>query len=395
MLNNRGLAVDISIFIPVYKESNQLASMLHELSAQNVTKEIFVTVDEPTDEFSQKIKELQFENVKFIINKERIGKVNALNSTMKLSSGKVLLFLDADVQISDDPDFLRKIIMETKTADIVDIKKRVSKGKSLLSKMAYYEYFTFNVSAWLSSKYMHKCPAVNGAAFAIKRETFEKVGGFHKVVAEDIDIATRAFLEDSSFSYANDVEVKNVVYSEWGKWFKQRRRWAIGQALWLKLWYRDLAKKFIKKPQVFLPSLFFLYPSVAIFLLSVIVPNLWMYNSLLIFSLFLSVKFDILMPVFLVSLATANLLKILIISLSSFGLTAAVFYGFSRKLGFREMKLHELFVYYFFYSNIWIALIIIGSIQVFVFRKKVAPDWRTEAPKSDVQQISPSSLPAL
>jgi hypothetical protein len=83
------------------------------------------------------------------------------------------------------------------------------------------------------------------------------------------------------------------------------------------------------------------------------------------------------MPVFLVSLATADLLKILIISLSSFGLTAAVFYGFSRKLGFREMKLHELFVYYFFYSNIWMAIIIFGHIQVFAFRKKVAPDWRT------------------
>jgi glycosyltransferase involved in cell wall biosynthesis len=40
--------VDISIFIPVYKESNQLASMLNELSSQNVTKEIFVTVDEST-----------------------------------------------------------------------------------------------------------------------------------------------------------------------------------------------------------------------------------------------------------------------------------------------------------------------------------------------------------
>jgi len=385
--------VDISIFIPVYKESNQLASMLNELSSQNVTKEIFVTVDEPTQDFSEKIKQLENDNIKFIVNKERIGKANALNSTTKLSSGKVLLFLDSDVEISDDPDFLRKIIMEMQLADVLDIKKRVSKGKSFLSKMAYYEYFTFNISTWLSSRYMHKCPAVNGAAFAIKREMFEKVGGFNKVVAEDIDIATRAFLAGSSFAYTTDVEVKNVVYSEWGKWFRQRRRWAIGQALWLERWYRDLAKKFIKKPQVFLPSLFFLYPSIAIFFISILMPNLWMYNSLLIFSLFLSVKFNILMPVFLVSLATADLLKILVISLSSFGLTAAVFYGFSRKLGFKEIKLHELFVYYFFYSNIWMALIIIGSIQVFVFRKKVAPNWRTEAPKSDIQQISPSSLP--
>jgi cellulose synthase/poly-beta-1,6-N-acetylglucosamine synthase-like glycosyltransferase len=369
--------------------------MLKELSSQNVEKEIFVTVDEPTSKFSEKIKQLENGNIKFTVNKERIGKANALNNTIKFSSGKVLLFLDSDVQISGDPDFLKKIIMETHTADVVDIKKRVSKGKSLLSKMAYYEYFTYNVSAWLSSRYLHKCPAVNGAAFAIKRETFEKVGGFHKVVGEDIDIATRAFLADSSFAYTTDVEVKNVVYSEWGKWFTQRRRWAIGQALWLKDWYQDLTKKFIKKPQVFLPSLFFLYPSVAIFLLSVLVPNLWMYNSLLVFSLFLSVKFNILLPVFLVSLATVDLVKVLIISLSSFGLTAAVFYGFSRKLGFREMKLHELFVYYFFYSNIWIALIIVGSIQVFVLKKKAAPDWRTEAPKSGIEQISLSSLPQL
>ena len=125
-------------------------------------------------EFSEKIKTLENDNVKFIVNKERIGKANALNSTVKLSSGKVLLFLDSDVQISGDPDFLRKIIMEIQHVDILDIKKKVSKGKSFLSRMAYYEYFTFNVSAWLSSRYMHKCPAVNGAAFAIKRETFEK-----------------------------------------------------------------------------------------------------------------------------------------------------------------------------------------------------------------------------
>ena len=369
------MAVDVSIFIPVYKESNQLASMLKELSSQNVEKEIFVTVDEPSEEFSQEIKNIDNKNVKVIINKERLGKANALNSTVKLSSAKVLLFLDSDVQISPDQDFLRKIIMELQHTDILDIKKKVSKDKSFLSKMAYYEYFTFNVSAWLSSHYLHKCPAVNGAAFAIKRVTFDKVGGFHRVIAEDIDIAIRAFLQDSSFAYTADVEVKNVVFSEWKKWFKQRRRWSIGQARWTVDWYQDLIKKFIKKPQVLLPSLFFLYPSLAVFFLSATVPSLWMYNSLLVFSLFLSVKFNIMLPVFLLSLTTANLLKIIVISISGFAFTAVTFYGFSRKLGFKEMKIHELFVYYFFYSNLWFAIQIIGYIQVIAFHKKVAPGW--------------------
>jgi len=369
--------VDISIFIPVYKESDQLASMLKDLSHQNVSKEIFVTVDEPSEEFLEKIKQFESDsNIMFIINKERVGKANALNSTTKLSSGRVLCFLDSDVGIPDDPDYLRKIVMEMQRVDVLDIKKKVTRGKSFLSKMAYYEYFTFNISAWLASRYMHKCPAVNGAAFAIKREVFEKIGGFHKVVAEDIDIATRAFLDDSSFAYTHDVEVENVVHSEWGKWFRQRRRWAIGQALWLKVWYKDLAKRFFKKPQVFLPSLFFLYPSVAMFVLSAVVPSLWMYNSLLIFSLFLSVKFNLVLPIFLVSLATADILKVLLISGSSFAITAAVFYGFSRKLGFK-IKLHELFVYYFFYSSVWMAIIILGHIQVFALGKKAGPDWKT------------------
>jgi biofilm PGA synthesis N-glycosyltransferase PgaC len=307
---------------------------------------------------------------------QRQGKANALNSAVKLSSGKVLLFLDSDVEVTEDSDFLKKIIMEMQQADLLDIKKQVVKGRSFLSKMAYYEYFTFNISAWLASRFMHKCPAVNGAAFAIKRETFEKVGGFHKVVAEDIDIATRAFLDNSSFAYSSDVEVKNIVHSSWKQWFRQRKRWAIGQALWLKDWYLELSKKFFKKPQVFLPGLFFLYPSMAIFLVSAIIPSIWMYNSLLVFSLFLSVKFNLALPIFLVSLAMADLLKTLVISLSSFGLTALVFYGFSRKLGFK-MKIHELFVYYFFYSAVWMAIIVFGHIQVLAFKKKAAPDWRT------------------
>jgi cellulose synthase/poly-beta-1,6-N-acetylglucosamine synthase-like glycosyltransferase len=260
--------------------------------------------------------------------------------------------------------------------DILDIKKKVTKDKSFLSKMAYYEYFTFNISAWLASRFMHKCPAVNGAGFAITREMFEKVNGFRTVVAEDIDLATRAFLEESRFAYTVDVEVKNEVHSNWHKWLTQRRRWSIGQALWLKDWYKELTKKFIKKPQVFLPSIFFLYPSVAVFVASAVIPSLWMYNSLLVVSLFLSVKFNIALPIFLLSLATADILKMLIISLSGFAITAGVFYGFSRKLGF-PIKLHELFVYYFFYSTIWMIIIIVGHIQVFALGKKAGPGWKT------------------
>ncbi len=348
--------------------------MLNKIVKQNVQKEIFVIADEATEKFKKKIK--IFANyVNFIFNNERLGKAKALNKAVPMSSGKVLVFLDSDIDIDDDPDFLKKIIMETQRVDVLDIKKQVVKTSSFLSKMAYYEYFAFNLSSWLLSKFMKKCPAINGAAFAIKRETFEKINGFRTVVAEDADIATRAFMEGGSFAYTSEVEVKNEVFSDWKRWFKQRNRWAIGQALWVKEWYRALAKKFYTKPQVFMPSLFFLYPAFSIFLLSIVLPSDWMYNFFLFLVLSASITFNVALPVFLFTLATADIINIVLFSLLGYALTAAVYYVFSKKLGFK-IKFHELFVYYFFYSTILIFVIFFSCIQV-IFGKKSVSDWRT------------------
>jgi cellulose synthase/poly-beta-1,6-N-acetylglucosamine synthase-like glycosyltransferase len=363
---------DVSVFIPVFKESEHLSNLLERLVEQDASKEIIVTVDEPKEGFLAKMK--RFTDVKFIVNKERIGKANALNDSVKQSSGKVLVFLDSDIELADDPAFLQKIAEQMKEVDVLDIKKSV-KRTSFLSKMAYYEYFTFNISSWIASKYMQKCPATNGAAFAMRRETFEEVGGFNKVVAEDIDIATRAFLKGHSFAYTADVEVKNIVYSSWRSWFRQRERWAVGQALWLKDYYKGLFRKCITKPQIILPALFFLYPPLISFSLNFLLPSAWMYNLLTVFSWFASTKFSTVLPIFLVTIPTADVLKTVLISLSSFAVTALLFYRFSKKLGF-EFKIHEVFVYYFFYSVLWIVVIFIGYFQVLVLRKNSAPDWK-------------------
>ncbi len=364
---------DISVFIPVLRESEQLPNLLEKLRNQKISKEIIVTIDEPNEDLLETLK--TSEDVTVIVNRERTGKVNALNNSVKLSSGRILLFLDADIEIPDDPEFLKKIIEEMKDADVLDIKKKVERN-SFLAKMAYYEYFTFNMSSWMASNYLRKCPAANGAAFAIKRETFDSVGGFRKVVAEDIDIATRAFLTDHSFAYTKEVEVMNVVHSSWKSWYTQRKRWAMGQALWAKDYYKQLFRKCASKPQIFIPAVFFLYPPLISFSLTLLLPTTWMYDFFLVSSWYFSTKFNIVLPVLLVSLLGADFLKSLIVIMSSFVVTAILYYRFSKKLGF-ELKLHELFIYYFFYSFLWLSVIVLGYIQVLFFRTKVAPNWRT------------------
>ena len=347
--------------------------MLKNLLGQNISKEILVTIDEPEENFLQEIR--RFEKVEFVVNKTRVGKANALNESVKRSTGDVLLFLDSDIELSEDTSFLKKIMEQMKDVDVLDIKKKVKRA-SFLAKMAYYEYFTFNIGSWIASKYLQKCPAANGAAFAIRRETFEEVGGFNKVVAEDIDLATRAFLKGHSFAYTAEVEVKNIVHSSWKSWFKQRERWAVGQALWLKDYYKALFRKCVGKPQIFLPALFFLYPSLISFSFSLLLPNAWMYDIVTLLSWFVSTRFNTVLPIFLASIPTVDVLKSVLVAFSSFAVTVILFYRFSKKLGF-EMKVHEVFVYYFFYSILWIAVIFVGYFQVLVLRKNSAPNWKT------------------
>jgi len=371
----------ISVFIPVYKESKLLPDLLNKLINQNIEKEIFVIIDEPSEN-SLKILNEFHEKIKFIINKERIGKVNALNKAVVDASGEILLFLDADVEIPNDKRFLEKILIEAEKADIIDIKKEVIKD-SFLAKMTYYEYVSFNICSWLTSKFVKKSPAINGAAFAIRKNVFESLNGFRKVISEDLDLATRAFLNDYKLAYTNEVKVYNHVHSSWRRWIIQRRRWSIGAALWFKEWFKKLVKKCIKKPQVFISALFLLYPSSIIPIINLFSLNLPIYNLtsapfhfLSILSLFLTIKFNFALLILLLINLGINFIQNFFASIISFSFFAFLFLIFSRKLGFK-FKLHEFIIYYFFYSFISLSIMVAELIKVFVFNRKNGNlDWK-------------------
>jgi glycosyltransferase involved in cell wall biosynthesis len=66
----------ISVFIPVYKESDFLDILLYKLVKDRYQeKEIFVVIDEPTKK-SLDIGKKYGKQCNFIFNKERLGKSN-------------------------------------------------------------------------------------------------------------------------------------------------------------------------------------------------------------------------------------------------------------------------------------------------------------------------------
>ncbi len=58
--------------------------------------------------FLQKIKRFENENVKFIVNKERVGKANAVNSTVKLVLRQSAAFLRFRCSNKRRPRFFEK-----------------------------------------------------------------------------------------------------------------------------------------------------------------------------------------------------------------------------------------------------------------------------------------------
>ena len=370
---------EISVIIPVYRESRLLPKVLSTLLDQKMSPnlyEIIVIIDEPT-KYSLTLLKKYNKKVKFIVNKKRVGKANALNESVKHSSGDILLFLDSDVLLPHDKDYLKKVIDEMKDADILDIKKEVMKN-SFLSTMTYYEYVSSNIGSWFVSKFVGKCPAINGSAFAIKREALTSLKGFRKVVCEDLDIAVRAFLKNYRFKYTKQVNVYNSVHSNWKNWFTQRKRWAIGCALWAKEWYRDLLRICVNHPQIFIPSLLFLFPSIMLIFFYFLIPNLLIYKIFYLILLLLAVKLNFMLPILWLSTVSIDSIKNLLASILSFLSFSTVFSIFSRKLDF-QFKLHEFLVYYFFYSLLVLFIVIVALINVFFFDKKAVEmisDWK-------------------
>jgi len=367
----------ISVFIPVYRESELLESLIKRiLEDPYEDKEIFVVIDEPTRE-SLRLTESFKGKVDFILNGKRKGKVNALNEAVKKSSGEVLLFLDSDLRIDPNSEkFLEVIVEELEEADLVDIKKEVIR-ESLKARLVSYDYLGFNIASWILSKTLKKCIGLNGAAFAIKRSAFEALGGFSRVVSEDLDTGIRAFLKGLRFKYLKEIEVQVKAPSSWSEWFKQRRRWGIGIALWLKDNFKVLVRAVREYPTILLPSLLLVFPSLPLLLTSLIIPDELYIKALYIPLLLLSAHFSLLLPPIAFTSTTLFLIRNLFLSVGSLGAYSCVYYLLAQRIKYTFNPL-EFTLFYLIYSTLWLTIVIASIIRVCVLKQEdLNIDWKT------------------
>ncbi|RJS88116.1 glycosyltransferase family 2 protein [Candidatus Bathyarchaeota archaeon] len=364
-----------SIFIPVYRESDLLRPLLERLIADPYKeKEIFVVIDEPTIKSLRLVRDFA-SSVYFIWNGKRKGKANVLNDLVTKSKGEVLLFLDSDVLIDESSkSFLHKIAEEIADADIVEMKKKVLRD-SFVARLASYDYLSFSFTSWFFSRRLGKCLGINGAAFAIRREAFERLGGFRRVVVEDLDIATRAFIEGLRYKFVEDISVSTKAPSSWSKWFEQRKRWGIGGALWFKEYFDNLIKIVKDHPGVLLPCILFIFPSLPFFLFTLFMPDDLYIKALYLSMIVLSTQTSLLLPPIAFTSTSLAFMRNLFLMVGSIGAYTTIFYVIARKLGFIFNPV-EFMLFYIVYSPLWLLIIIVSLVKVYVGIRKLDVSWK-------------------
>lgn len=363
----------VSIVIPSYGRGRALVRLVRQLATDRYRdKEIIVVLDMPDPSVIEELENCN--SCRVIVNTSRKGKVNALNTALKHASGELLIFMDDDVEIEDE-EFVEKVIRNMADCDIGDIKK-VIKGRGLLGNLVYIEYMTLNFASKLFHKWAKRSVAVNGAAFAMWRKALREIGAFRPVISEDLDLSIRAFLAGHRFCYIDDTYVWNHAPEGWRQWLKQRKRWAIGLALWLREYVSPLLRALKRMPHIIIPSLILVLPSILTTMLIFLLKDNVYAKSLYLLLLTLSSMVGQFLPI--ASLVSVNLHFLFfsqVINILVVFSVLSILYVIAAYSVKMKSKFYLYPVYFLVYQPLWLTILLAGFIRVYLLKKEDVEDW--------------------
>jgi biofilm PGA synthesis N-glycosyltransferase PgaC len=231
----------VSVVIPAWNEEVGLVKTVSSVLASDYKNlEVVVINDGSTDASDQKMREFiekyDQENKdnpdrKGVIYKykQNGGKGRALNSGIRLSSGDIIISIDADCILAPYTvgNFVKHFENERVMAAVGNVK--IANQKSLLETLQYLE-FLFSFYFKKADSVVNTIYIIGGAAGAFRRTVFEEVGLYDSSnITEDIDLSVRIQEAGMKIVYAADA----IVYTEAAATFKglvsQRLRWKRGR----------------------------------------------------------------------------------------------------------------------------------------------------------------------
>ncbi len=192
-----GAMSSLAIIIPSKNESRFLPTLLRGLTKQTRQPDEVILADAQSTDSTRAIAlEHGFKVVEG--GMPAVGR----NAGAKVAKSDLLLFLDADV-ILDDPKFLETAVadMDEQNLDIATVDIYLKNG----TKLEAYAHKVYNR---LVRRLGNRRPHAPGFCTFIRRELFEKIGGYDESVIflEDHELATRAS-KVGRYGILNGVEV--------------------------------------------------------------------------------------------------------------------------------------------------------------------------------------------
>lgn len=224
--------MDLSIIIVNYNVKEFLQNLIHsiEKASSNISKEIII-IDNASDDGSTEIVKEKFPSVKFISNKINIGFGKANNQGLEIAQGKYILFINPDCIVSEDTlDKMIRFFEGHPECGLAGCKILNSDGSLQLACRRSFPgpwtsftkvtglsnlfpkskiFARYNLT-YLDENKTYEVDAVSGSFMMIRREIYEKIGGFDEqffMYGEDLDLCYRVQQAGYKVFYVHDTQI--------------------------------------------------------------------------------------------------------------------------------------------------------------------------------------------
>lgn len=220
----------VSIVIPVYNRASLIGSVIEALLDQAYRPfEIIIVDDGSTDNTERIVSSYQ---VKYIYQENR-GPAAARNRGFRESGGDIIAFIDSDCIARKD--WLENLIKGFDSPEVGAVAGSydIANPESLLSRLIHEEI------KWRHSGFKRYIRAFGSYNVAIRREVFEKVGGFDETYrtasGEDNDLSYRILKAGYKIRFMPDALVAHYHTEKLFKYLKEQYR----HAFWRMKLYKD------------------------------------------------------------------------------------------------------------------------------------------------------------
>lgn len=364
----------ITALVPVYREPKRAGDIVKKLLANDYAeKDITVIVDGQTTPAIETALDPWRDRITIHYNGEQLGKTESINRVAATIKTDVFLFLDNDIELPDDAQYLAKLARRMEEYDMVEIPKEAIYRKPV-SRMMAIEFLSFAMISSCMAKLAKRSPSMNGAAFASTALLFRQLDGFRAVINEDMDFAARAFQLHATYGYPGELKVRNEVPDTVREWLVQRKRWAMNNITWLKDNFALIIVHLFKTPAIFLSSVLLMLPFITY--LGVFFLAKHTGTAFLLPLIFMVSQHYQTLTVLLLWITHAHLITGggWIATLAGLLVAGFVFAIFARILRFRFNPIDFLF-YYFIYSPIW-GLANAVMLFIVLFKIDINIDWK-------------------